>query len=99
FYEGMYIGNTSPDNAVDSYDPRPVDCNGSIVYPRPMRNGNTKIYNNIVDSTGRGGIQLASASNGISEIYGNTVKHTGMNGNDAQGIGISVGTYTRANIH
>jgi len=95
--EGMYIGNTSPDNA--SYDLRPVTCNGVTSYPAPMKNGYTKIYNNIVDSTGRGGIQLANAAYGVSEVYGNTVKHNGLNGDDAQGTAISVGLYTRAYIH
>jgi hypothetical protein len=95
--EGMYIGNTSPDNA--SYDLRPVDCNGVTRYPIPMKNGYTKIWNNYVDSTGRGGIQLANADSGVSEIAYNTVKHSGMNGDDAQGTGISVGLYTHAYIH
>ncbi|HWB91021.1 MAG TPA: T9SS type A sorting domain-containing protein, partial [Puia sp.] len=95
--EGMYIGNTSPDNA--SYDPRPVTCNGQTVYPIPMKNGYTKIWNNYIDSTGRGGIQLANADSGMSEIANNTVKHSGMNGDDAQGTGISVGLYTHAYIH
>ena len=95
--EGMYIGNTSPDNA--SYDLRPVTCSGVTSYPAPMKNGYTKIYNNIVDSTGRGGIQLANAAYGVSEVYGNTVGHNGLNGDDAQGTAISVGLYTRAYIH
>ena len=95
--EGMYIGNTSPDNA--SYDLRPVVCNGVTYYYAPMKNGLTKIYDNIVDSTGRGGIQLANAAVGVSEIYNNTVSHNGLNGDDAQGTAISVGLYTRAYIH
>jgi hypothetical protein len=99
WYEGMYIGNTSPDNAKDCYDPRPIVCNGDTVYPMPMRNGTTKVYNNYVDSTGRGGIQLASASKGMSEIYNNTVKHSGMNGDTDQGTGISVGAYAHVYIH
>lgn len=97
--EGMYLGNTSPDNGASSYDPRPIVCGGVTTYPMPMRNGYTKVYNNIVDSTGRGGIQLASASSGISEIYNNTVKHAGMNGDDAQGAGINIGTYARVYVH
>jgi len=97
--EGMYIGNTSPDNGPNSYDKRPVECGGKIVYPMPMRNGNIRVYNNYVDSTGRGGIQLASASTGMSEISHNIVRHSGMNGDDAQGTGISVGAYTRVYIH
>ncbi len=95
--EGMYIGNTSPDNA--SYDLRGIDCGHGLIYPAPMKNGYTKIYNNIVDSTGRGGIQLANAAYGVSEIYNNTVKHNGLNGDDGQGTAISVGLYTRAYIH
>ncbi len=97
--QGMYIGNTSPDNGASSYSPRPVVCNGVTTYPRPPRMGNIKVYNNIVDSTGRAGIQLASASTGISEIYNNVVKHSGMGGDGAQGAGIMVGTYTKAYIH
>jgi predicted peptidase len=95
--EGMYIGNTSPDNA--SYDLRPVVCNGVTYYYAPMKNGYARIYNNYVDSTGRGGIQLANAAYGVSEIYGNTVKHNGLNGDGAQGTGISLGLYTRAYVH
>lgn len=97
--QGMYLGNTSPDNAVTSSDPRPVVCNGVTTYPRPMRNGYTKVYNNYVDSTGRGGIQLASASTGVSEIYNNIIKHNGLNGDDAQGAAITLGIYTKAYVH
>ncbi len=97
--QGMYIGNTSPDNGPSSYSPRPVVCNGVTTYPRPPRMGNIKVYNNIVDSTGRAGIQLASASTGISEIYNNTVRHSGMSGDDAQGAGITIGSYTKAYVH
>jgi hypothetical protein len=99
WFEGMYMGNTSPDNAADSYDPRPIVCNGDTVYPLPMRNGNMIVYNNYVDSTGRGGIQLASASKGMSEIYNNTVMHNGMNGDTDQGTGISIGAYAHAYVH
>jgi len=97
--EGMYLGNTSPDNAANSYDPRPITCNGATVYPKPFRVGHIKVYNNYVDSTGRGGIQLAAASGGVSEIYNNVIRHPGMNGDDAQGTGISIGAYAHAYIH
>jgi Right handed beta helix region len=97
--EGMYIGNTSPDNAPDSYDPRPVMCDGRKTYPMPMRLGNIRVYDNYVDSTGRGGIQLSAASVGMSEIYQNIVRHNGLNGDDEQGTGISVGTYCHVYIH
>lgn len=106
--EGMYIGNTSPDNAGN--DLRPVycagivDCGGPgpgcvVTFPAPAKNGYTLVYNNIVDSTGRGGIQLSNAASNVSEIYNNTVKHNGLNGDDAQGSGIVTGLYTRVYIH
>lgn len=97
--QGMYIGNTSPDNAADSYSPRPVDCGGITTYPKPARMGNIKVYDNIVDSSGRGGIQVSSAMTGITEIYNNVVKHAGMNGDEQQGSAIITGAYTRAYIH
>lgn len=97
--EGMYIGNTSPDNAVDSYDPRPVVCNGVTTYPRPIRVGYIHVYNCIVDSTGRGGIQLASGNGKGMEVDHNLVTHNGWSGDDAQGTGISFGTYTWPYIH
>ncbi|WP_407522864.1 PKD domain-containing protein [Lacibacter sp. MH-610] len=97
--QGMYMGNTSPDNGPTSYSPRPVICNGVTIYPRPARLGNIKVYNNYVDSTGRGGIQLSTASTGYSEIYNNVVKHSGLGGDEGQGSGILVGGYTRAYIH
>lgn len=97
--QGMYIGNTQPDNAKGVFDDRLVICDGDSTYPRPMRNGYTKIYNCIVDSTGRAGIQLSSASKGISEISNNLVKHNGLNGDPAQGANIVTGKYTHAYIH
>jgi hypothetical protein len=97
--QGMYLGNTSPDNGPNSYSPRPVVCNGVTTYPRPARLGNIKVYNNFVDSTGRAGIQLSSASKGVSEIYNNIIKHNGMGGDDAQGGGITIGAYSKVYIH
>lgn len=96
--EGFYLGNTSPDNAANSYDPRPQTCNGLTVYPRPLRIGPIFVYNNYIDSSGRGGIQLASASGGVSQVYNNVILHSGMNGDDQQGTGVSTGAYTKAII-
>lgn len=97
--EGMYIGNTSPDNGATSYDPRPVDCSGVTTYPIPMRVGAIHVYNMIVDSTGRGGIQLASGNGKGMEVDHCTVTHNGWSGDDAQGTAISFGTYTAPYIH
>jgi hypothetical protein len=96
--EGAYLGNTSPDNAKTSSDPRPVPCGGVTIYPRPGRLSNIWVYNCYFDSTGRGGIQLSSASGAISMIFNNSVNHAGLNGDDGQGVAISTGEYTNAYV-
>lgn len=102
-HEGMYIGDTSPDNSPTNFDPRPTECppgSGIITYPKPPRIGYVHIFNCIIDSTGRGGIQLASQATGaLGEINNNIVKHTGMSGVTNQGTGISVGAYAHPYIH
>lgn len=70
-----------------------------ITYPEPARLGMHSIMYNIVDSTGRSGIQLASASSGTSEIGYNTISHTGLNGDAGQGTDIYIGSYTQFNAH
>lgn len=102
--EGMYWANTSPDNA--PYDPR-ADQGSCVInqdtatYSLPMQNGYMHIYNMIIDSTGRGGIQLANTgwTNAVSEINSNSVRHSGLNQDDAQGTGISIGLYANVYIH
>jgi hypothetical protein len=100
--EGMYWGNTSPDNA--NYDWRIDQCEVAQpgpTYSLPMKNGYTHIYNMIIDSTGRGGIQLGNVggTNAVSEINNNVVTHNGLSQDDAQGTAISIGLYTKAYIH
>ncbi len=97
--QGMYIGNTAPDNGPASYSPRPIVCGGVTVYPKPMRLGHISVHDNEVSYTGRGGIQISSASFGWNLIYRNTVKYSGMNGDEAQGEGIVIGGYTSAYIY
>lgn len=92
--EGFYMGSTDP-NAIN----RPVTCNGQVQKYRPSRLGNIKIYNGLIDGTGRPGIQLSNASVGMSEIYNNTVMNCGREYNDQQGSGIALGGYTRAYVH
>jgi len=90
--EGLYLGNTSPDNA--SYDHRADQCSVSQATPTfslPMKLGYVNIYNMLIDSTGRGGIQAAAE---YAYIHNNFIGHNGLNGDDAQGTGISVGLYT-----
>jgi hypothetical protein len=92
--EGMYLGSTDPNNLS-----RPVTCNGVVSNPKPTRLGNFKIYNNIIDGTGRPAIMLSNARVGSSEIYGNIISNVGREYNDQQGTGISIGGYTRAYVH
>jgi len=80
--EGMYLGSTGQ-NA-----DRP---NGCGKYPYPMRLSNISVYNNIVDSTGRGGIMLSGADEGINKISNNTITRCGFEYNSYQGNGIVIG--------
>jgi hypothetical protein len=91
--EGMYLGSTDPNGARD------VQCNGKIIHPKPLRLGNIKVYNNIVDSTNRSGIQLSCGSGTMNEIFNNTVTHCGFELSDIQGNGISLGGYSNAKIY
>lgn len=91
--EGMYLGSTDP------YGNRQVTCNGKVLHPKPLRLGNIKIYNNIVDSCYRSGIQLSCASGMLSEIFNNTVSNCGFEFNTQQGNGISLGGYSRAQVY
>jgi len=68
-------------------------------YPKPFRLGNIKVFNMIIDSTNRSGIQLSSADHGQNEIYNNTVSNCGFEYLTNQGNGISLGGYTHAYVH
>ncbi|MEP6467547.1 MAG: right-handed parallel beta-helix repeat-containing protein [Parafilimonas sp.] len=91
--EGMYLGSTDPNGARD------VQCNGQIIHPKPLHLGNIKVYNNIVDSTNRSGIQLSCGSGIMNEIYNNTISNCGFELSDVQGNGISLGGYTQAKVY
>lgn len=91
--EGMYLGSTDPNGL------RQVNCNGKTITPKPLRLGNIKVYNNIVDSTNRSGIQLSCGSSAMNEIFNNTVTNCGFEFSDIQGNGISLGGYTNAKVY
>jgi len=100
--EAMYLGSTDPNNfaGTDSSQHPVVYCaNGKPTNHKPMRLGNFHIYNNIIDSTGRGGIQLSSADIGHNEINNNTITNVGYEFNGWQGNGIAIGGYTHAYVH
>ena len=91
--EGMYLGSTDPNGQ------RQVNCNGNVITPIPLRLGDIKVYKNIIDSTGRSGIQLSGAAYGNNEIYKNIVMDAGFEFNDFQGNGISLGGYSHAYVY
>ncbi|MEO8712550.1 MAG: right-handed parallel beta-helix repeat-containing protein [Parafilimonas sp.] len=92
--EAMYLGSTDPNGT------RAINCNGQIIYPKPLRLAGIKVYNMIIDSTYRSGIQLSCASQGDNEIYNNTITNCGFEYvSNGQGSGISLGGYSQANIH
>ncbi|MBV9962978.1 MAG: right-handed parallel beta-helix repeat-containing protein [Parafilimonas sp.] len=91
--EGMYLGSTDPNGARD------IQCNGHALHPKPLHLGNIKVYNNIVDSTNRSGIQLSCGSEMMNEIFNNTVTNCGFEMSDIQGNGISLGGYSNAKIY
>jgi parallel beta-helix repeat protein len=68
--EGMYLGSTG-ENA-----DRLNSCGEK---PYPMRLSNVNVHDNIVDSTGRGGIMLSGADKGNNSIYNNTITRCGLN--------------------
>lgn len=91
--DGLYFGSTSPTGQ------RSVSCNGVSITPVPLRLSNIKIYNNIVDSCNRTGIQLSGADRGNNEIHHNIVRRCGYELIDTQGDGIALGGMTRAWVH
>jgi hypothetical protein len=91
--EGMYLGSSDPNGTRD------ILCDGKTIHPKPLRLGNIKIYNNIVDSTNRSGIQLSCGSGLMNEIYNNTISNCGFELSDVQGNGISLGGYTSAKVY
>jgi len=85
----IYAGNTAPTEG------RPVGCPGGTINPIPMRMSDVYIYNNIIDSAGRTGIQLSGCDSGSNYIYGNSVRRTGYEYNNTQGSGIILGGCTK----
>lgn len=88
----IYAGNTDPGGY------RPVYCNGVETHPIPMRLSNIQIYNLIIDSCNRTGIQLSGCDSGYNAIYNNVIIRCGFELNQQQGTGISIGGMTK-NCH
>src|SRR4029079_3529271 len=88
--EGMYLGSTGQNGD------RPNACGKS---PYPMRLSNVSVHDNIVDSTGRGGIMLSGADKGTNKIYNNTVRRCGFEFTGCQCNASVIGVNAYATIH
>ena len=97
--EGMYLGSTAPNGFEGSQHPSVYCSNGRGDSLLPMRLGNFHIYNNFIDSTSRGAIQISDADSGESEINNNQICNIGYEYNNQQGNGIVLGGYTQAYVH
>lgn len=91
--DGLYLGSTSPTGQREAY------CDGKLTYPLPIRLSNIRVYNNIIDSCNRTGIQLSGADKGDNRIYNNTVTRCGYELNQTQGDGIALGGMTTAWVY
>jgi hypothetical protein len=91
--DGLYFGSTSPNGF------RKVTCEGDSLFPIPPRLSNIRIYNNLVDSCNRTGIQLSGGDSGTNEIFNNTVLRCGYEQIQTQGSGIILGGVTRAHVY
>lgn len=85
----IYAGNTDPAGL------RGMLCNGANTNPIPMRLSNIHIYNLIIDSCMRTGIQLSGCDSGYNSIHDNIVTRCGYELNQQQGTGISIGGTTK----
>ncbi|MEO8109629.1 MAG: PKD domain-containing protein [Ginsengibacter sp.] len=88
--EGYYIINTSSTVTVK-------DCSGNYITVEPVKANGVKVYNNICDSTGWDGIQVAASTN--AQIYNNKVTNYGLYNLSSQQAGILLGGKSDGSIY
>ncbi|MBS1738509.1 MAG: tandem-95 repeat protein, partial [Bacteroidetes bacterium] len=88
--EAYYIGNTASTVDVN-------DCNGNTITVEPVKIDGIKFYNNICDSTGWDGIQIAAATR--AEVYNNRVTNYGMQNMSTQQAGIILGGKSNGSVY
>ncbi|MEO8567820.1 MAG: right-handed parallel beta-helix repeat-containing protein, partial [Ginsengibacter sp.] len=88
--EGMYLINTGVTQDVQ-------DCNNGTITIEAVKADGVKVYNNIVDSSGWDGIQVAASAN--AEIYNNKVTNYGMQNLGSQQAGIILGGKSNGAVH
>ncbi len=92
-YHDNYIHNTGGEGMLigySSYKGITTTCDGvsTVLYPSDLKG--VRVYNNLIDSTGREGIQVGCATEDC-EIYNNTITNYGVADQNA-GIQIGGGT-------
>jgi Right handed beta helix region/Secretion system C-terminal sorting domain len=88
--EGFYLGHSASTENI-------LDCNGNTITVEPVKLKNVRVYNNILDSLGWDGIQVAAAPN--TEIYNNSVKNYGLSNISSQQAGILLGGKSYGSIY
>ncbi|HEV8083368.1 MAG TPA: choice-of-anchor Q domain-containing protein, partial [Chitinophagaceae bacterium] len=88
--EGYYIINTAATATVN-------DCTGKSITVEPVKANGVKVYNNISDSTGWDGIQVAASAN--AEIYNNKVSNYGLANLGSQQAGIILGGKSNGSVY
>ncbi len=88
--EGYYIINTSATETVN-------DCTGKAITIEPVKANGVKIYDNICDSTGWDGIQVAASTN--AEIYNNKITNYGRVNLNSQQAGIILGGKSNGSVY
>ncbi|MEX6687502.1 right-handed parallel beta-helix repeat-containing protein [Danxiaibacter flavus] len=88
--EAFYVGYSFPYAT--------LNCSGVTKNIYPQLFYNLKIYNNVVDSSGWDGIQVASAPEG-TEVYNNTVSNFGVGMKAGQMSGILISPGATASVY
>jgi len=90
--EGFYVGSSHYHTTVAK------SCNGVTKNIQEHELINVQIYNNIIKSTGRDGIQVGGATSGCT-IHHNDIYNTGTKGEATQNSGIQINPGTNAECY
>lgn len=89
--EGFYIGNTM-------YTATVKDCAGANITVETQTTRNVKVYNNLLDTLGWDGIQVATTVAGV-EIFNNVVRNFGTLNIGSQQAGIILGGKSNGRVY
>jgi hypothetical protein len=87
--DALYEGSTG------STGGRPMNCGGTVTYPKPMFGGFVEIDHIVMDSINRQGGQVSGCDSGDVLVHDNIITNTGYEYNPQQGAGFSIGGLTK----